>query len=95
MVVALTKNMMLPHNRREKEYLDRLARADWRARLIKLADELDNYTDTLVGLKEGTGEETGKSRRILKLAAPDAKKHPETRRAIQVLRKLLKARKLK
>jgi len=34
LVVALTKNMMLPGPEREREYVRRLAEADWRARLI-------------------------------------------------------------
>jgi len=34
LVVALTKNMMLPSKERESEYEVRLHKADWRARLI-------------------------------------------------------------
>jgi guanosine-3',5'-bis(diphosphate) 3'-pyrophosphohydrolase len=44
-VAALTKNMALPDTEREAEYDARLARADWRARLIKLADQFDNLCD--------------------------------------------------
>lgn len=44
-VAALTKNMLLREDEREREYDARLARADWRARLIKLADVYDNLSD--------------------------------------------------
>src|SRR5712671_6096092 len=44
-VAALTKNMILPESRREKDYYERLRRADWRARLVKLGDAYDNYCD--------------------------------------------------
>ncbi|MEL6498892.1 MAG: HD domain-containing protein [Planctomycetota bacterium] len=45
LVAALTKNMLLPEAEREADYDARLARADWRARLVKLADVLDNSED--------------------------------------------------
>jgi (p)ppGpp synthase/HD superfamily hydrolase len=45
LVAALTKNMALPDAQREAEYDARLAKADWRARLIKLADVFDNLSD--------------------------------------------------
>ncbi len=95
MVVALTKNMMLPSAEREKEYLKRLKKADWRVRLIKLADEYDNYTDTLTGLKEGTGQEMRKSKEIIALAKSDGRTDPESARAIGLLQKLLKKRRLR
>lgn len=44
-VAALTKNMALPEAQREAEYDARLARAGWRARLVKLADQYDNLCD--------------------------------------------------
>lgn len=45
-VAALTKNMLLPEAARETDYDRRLAEADWRARLVKLADVLDNLLDS-------------------------------------------------
>ncbi|MEL6797354.1 MAG: HD domain-containing protein [Planctomycetota bacterium] len=45
LVAALTKNMLLPEPEREADYDQRLASADWRARLVKLADVLDNAED--------------------------------------------------
>ena len=44
-VAALTKNMLLPEAERERDYDERLARADWRAKLIKLGDVYDNLLD--------------------------------------------------
>lgn len=44
-VSSLTKNMALPDARREADYDGRLMGADWRARLIKLADVFDNSCD--------------------------------------------------
>lgn len=45
-VATLTKNMALPEHVREPEYHGRLERGPWRARLVKLADQYDNLTDT-------------------------------------------------
>ncbi len=84
-VAALTKTMALPEHVREPEYDERLARADWRARLIKLADQYDNYSDA-VTTREGVTEKVlSKCRRALTLALPDAETHPETARAIGAL----------
>ena len=44
-VAALTKNMSLPEDAREDEYDRRIAKATWRARLVKLADVYDNFCD--------------------------------------------------
>jgi len=45
MVSTLTKDMRLPENLREVEYDRQLAEGPWEARLIKIADVLDNITD--------------------------------------------------
>lgn len=87
-VAALTKNMALPKAERESEYDARLAKADWRARLIKLADVYDNYCDAAF-------TETGVQRkhvlhcqRALRLAEPD-RNRPEIKRAMSAVRQLL------
>jgi guanosine-3',5'-bis(diphosphate) 3'-pyrophosphohydrolase len=46
-VAAVTKNGALPEVQREASYDSGLARADWRARLIKLADVYDNFCDAV------------------------------------------------
>ena len=89
-VAALTKNMLLPERLREKDYDRRLAAADWRTRLVKLADQYDNYTDAFhLGIKN-VRKTAAKCRRAIKLAMPDAKKRPETRRAIAAVRRLMR-----
>ena len=86
-VAALTKNMILPEAQREADYDRRLEAADWRARLIKLADVIDNAGD-LASRPDGSAPETiarnaEKLRRAIDLARGDADAHPETARAIE------------
>ena len=84
-VAALTKNMALPEHLREPEYDQRLSRADWRTRLVKLADQYDNFCDA-VSSREGVSEKHfHRCQRALRLALPDAENHPETARAIAAL----------
>lgn len=91
MVAALTKNMLLREDDRERDYDARLARADWRARLIKLADAYDNLTDTLA---RGAGPKAiericSKSDRAVALARPDAADHEVVRRALMLVEQLI------
>lgn len=90
LVSALTKDMRLEESLREPEYDARLARADWRARLIKLADVLDNLHD-MVNRNDHAAlrKHRDKCDRALALAEPDAKTHPETARAIAAVRAAL------
>jgi (p)ppGpp synthase/HD superfamily hydrolase len=44
-VAAMSKNMTLREPIREKDYDERLAKAPWQARLVKLADVYDNASD--------------------------------------------------
>lgn len=92
-VAAATKNMALPEARREREYDEQLGRADWRARLIKLADVYDNLSDGLAsGLSaEFVAKAADKARRAITLARGDAARHPETARAIDMLQASLAA----
>lgn len=94
-VAALTKNMILPEREREPEYDARLAKADWRARLIKLADAYDNLCD-IATRAEGDAERArakhhAKCERAIALARPDAGAHPETARALERLTALMQA----
>jgi guanosine-3',5'-bis(diphosphate) 3'-pyrophosphohydrolase len=89
-VSALTKNMLLPERLRERDYDRRLAAADWRARLIKLADQYDNFTDAFHLGTKNVRKTAAKCRRAIALATADSKRHPETRRAIAALRKLMR-----
>ena len=92
-VAALTKTMALPEDRREAEYDERLAGADWRARLVKLADVFDNFSDIRTQPAEKQAEKRAKTlehcRRALRLADGDGAAHPETRTALEKVRRLL------
>ncbi|MCK6476296.1 MAG: hypothetical protein L6Q35_05650, partial [Phycisphaerales bacterium] len=92
MVAALTKNMALPEDEREKEYDRRLAAADWRVRLIKLADTYDNFCDSLdtEERKSKLADHLEKCDRAVKLAKADARVHEPTRRAIKLTQELVK-----
>ena len=88
-VAALTKNMILPEHEREPEYDARLAKADWRARLIKLADVYDNlcdmHTSKASDAARATQRHLARCKRAIALAQPDRASHPEVARAIDCL----------
>jgi len=86
-VAALTKNMILPEPEREPEYDRRLAEADWRARLVKLGDVLDNLVDMHDRAQPERIAE--KCRRAIALAEPDAERHEPTRRGIEAVNSAL------
>jgi guanosine-3',5'-bis(diphosphate) 3'-pyrophosphohydrolase len=93
LVSALTKNMALPEDEREEEYDARLARADWRARLVKLGDVYDNYCDvvsypTAKKRKEKKADALDKARRALALAENDAG-NPLIDRGLWAVRQLI------
>lgn len=94
MVAALTKNAALPEAPREAEYDARLAKADWRVRLIKLADAYDNLMDTVTDPRqaESLPRRVEAAERALQLAAADAPRRREIRRGMKLLTALLKAR---
>jgi len=87
-VAALTKNSALPAAEREDEYDARLSRADWRARLIKLADVYDNFCDqgTLAAAKRK--KIAGKLRRAVELAEADVERSEVMKRAVKVVKRL-------
>lgn len=82
-VASLTKNMLLPEAEREREYDERLARSDWRARLIKLADSYDNLLDLSPMDGESTdrytarvGRAKARCERAIALAGDDPRLQP-------------------
>ncbi|MBS0198354.1 MAG: bifunctional (p)ppGpp synthetase/guanosine-3',5'-bis(diphosphate) 3'-pyrophosphohydrolase [Planctomycetes bacterium] len=92
-VAALTKNMALPDKDREREYDQRLAKADWRARLVKLADAYDNLCDLPTKAEFRKPDDKRKAlercRRAVMLAQADS--HiPVMSRAARVVEKLVK-----
>lgn len=86
LVVAVTKNSMLPEAQREREYDERLAKADWRARLIKLADVYDNFSDQPEGASRR--KILTKVKRAVALAKADANEHVETSWALAAIEQL-------
>lgn len=89
-VAALTKNMALPEIRRETDYDGRLAEADWRAKLIKLADVFDNYSDLPERNAAALDDMDDKCRRAIVIAERDAGKHPPLTTAITAVRALIR-----
>jgi (p)ppGpp synthase/HD superfamily hydrolase len=92
-VAALTKLKTLREDIREEEYDGRIAAADWRVRLVKLADTFDNLCD-LDGIpgperEARRGRLVARCQRAISLASRDAGDHPETARALALLRELL------
>src|SRR5207248_5164811 len=91
-VAALTKNMTLPEDEREREYDRRLAAATWRARLVKLADTYDNYCDVESWSSgkpaDRKRDARDKCRRAVALAKHDT--HPAIRKAVDAVQKLIK-----
>jgi len=92
-VAALTKNMILPESEREPEYDARLAQADWRARLIKLADVYDNlsdmHTSKATDASQAATRHLARCRRAIALAQPDRAEHAEVDRAIRCVEAML------
>lgn len=90
-VASLTKNMALSEQAREDEYDSRLAKADWRARLIKLADQFDNVSDAIASGWSGDrlAKVLTKARRAMLMAQPDALHHSETSRAVDALQRVI------
>ncbi len=89
-VAALTKNMALPLREREADYDARLAGADWRARLVKLADVYDNWCDSHELSAESRRKLPGRAARALALAERDRKRHPEMERAVRAVKGLMR-----
>lgn len=87
-VAALTKNMALREGEREAEYDARLARADWRARLVKLADAYDNLCDARTSAAGVEEKYFTRCLRALGLAGAD-RGRPEIDRAVRALEDLM------
>ena len=83
-VAALTKDMRVIEKQREKLYDEGLAKASWKARLIKLADVYDNLSDAQSAEVKRKAIERGK--RAIKLAEKDA----QCARGREILAKLVK-----
>jgi len=92
-VAALTKNMALPEKKREEDYDQRMERASWRVRLVKLADVYDNLCDSLTDPEapKNRAKRVRACQRAIKIARRDTKARKETARAIKAVQDLIRA----
>lgn len=90
LVAALSKDMRLPEEQRERAYDEALAAADWRARLIKVADVFDNLSDVSEGDRKAQRKLAARAERAIALARPDCKSYGAAARAVSLLERLLK-----
>ncbi|MFA6045256.1 MAG: HD domain-containing protein [Phycisphaerales bacterium] len=85
-VAALTKNMALREPEREDEYHNRLRTGPWQARLVKLADVLDNMADLvdypLAERAEHSKKTFDRARHAVALLSPDDLNRPEFKAAV-------------
>lgn len=92
-VAALTKNMALPEERREAEYDARLSSADWRVKLVKLADTYDNFCDVGTWPSDDQPAKRAKALdkcdRAIVVAGGDSPGHETLRHAIAATRALI------
>lgn len=86
LVADMSKDGRLPQERREHEYHEQIRQASWKARLIKLADCLDNVGDALDERMCGRACKTAD--RALELVHPDDP--PVVHKAADILRQKLK-----
>jgi guanosine-3',5'-bis(diphosphate) 3'-pyrophosphohydrolase len=82
-VAALTKNKSLPHDEREAVYAQVLTAAPWQVQVCKLADILDNLTDSQHLSPAGQQKTLANARRYL--AAIQAGLKDEVGRAWQLV----------
>ncbi len=82
-VAALSKDSRLVEPERERKYDEELSNANWKTKLIKLADVYDNLADA--NEDEIRLKMLGKAERALALA----KKHPELEKASALVRALV------
>ncbi len=90
-VGALSKDARLPEAEREPAYDAQLAKADWRARLIKLGDVYDNLSD--LGSRFGTDADAArrmleKADRAVGLAMTCGDDRASIRRGVDLVQKL-------
>lgn len=88
-VAALSKNPALPEAARESAYDAGLERADWRAKLVKLADVTDNMADAGDLRPTKRGRLISRAERAIAIAERDDTGRPELIRAAASTRRAL------
>lgn len=90
-VAALTKDMRLPEDERERDYDEQLQRADWRSRVVKLADVYDNLCDRRTRLDSTDPRKSiEKVERAVAIATAAGDDLPQIEHAVEVLRGLVR-----
>lgn len=84
-VAALTKDMRLPEPEREPRYDRQIEESDWRPKIVKLADTIDNLLDS----EKPTGKSLEKCRRAIEIAEKDGA--GELRAAIEHTREVMRS----
>lgn len=92
LVAALSKDPRLPEAEREPAYDQALARAGWKAHLIKLADQYDNLSDVDPSARKKVRKALEKARRAVAIAAQAPSRRPEVERAVSMLERLIEVR---
>jgi len=87
-VAALTKDMRLPEPERERRYDAQLEAADWRAKLVKLADVYDNTCDRID--RRATEKLVRRCERAIAIARKGDGEHPMLTGAIEKVRDLIR-----
>ncbi len=92
LVAALSKDPRLPEAEREPAYDEALARAGWKAHLVKLADQYDNLSDVDPSARKKVRRAVERARRAVAIAAAGATRRPEIERAVALLERLIEVR---
>jgi (p)ppGpp synthase/HD superfamily hydrolase len=85
-VAALSKNPALPSDERERRYDEGLEAGSWRAKLVKLADVLDNLRDS--GGERSTGRLgrlIDRAERAIRIARAEGSGKPELGTACEIV----------
>lgn len=91
-VAALSKDPRLPEDRREPDYDEALRRADWRAKLVKLADAYDNTCDRLGRLDHpSTPKLLDRCRRAIAVARSEARPGAPLAHAMETVAALIRS----
>lgn len=87
-VAAVTKDMRLPEPAREPAYDEGLRAADWRAHVVKLADQFDNLSNALDDELD-PAKFLEKCRRAIAVCGEPSSWTPEVERSVAALRALM------
>lgn len=92
LVAALSKDPRLPEAEREPAYDEALARAGWKAHLIKIADQYDNLSDVDPSARKKVRRAVERARRAVSIAVIGPNRRPEVERAVALLERLIEVR---